>query len=55
MKSRRMSDVMQDMSHRTMEMSTAMDSGKVSTKEMKKMQDRMMEIQKEMSGVETHK
>jgi hypothetical protein len=38
-----------------LEMSVAMSSGKVSAKDMKKMQDRMMEIEKEMSGMEMHK
>jgi hypothetical protein len=54
-KTKRMSGVMKDMSHQMLEMSTAMDSGKVSAEEMKKMQDRMMEIQKEMAGMEMHK
>jgi hypothetical protein len=36
-------------------MSMAMGSGKVSATEMKKMQDKMMETQKRMSGMERHK
>ena len=50
-----MSGVMNDMSHQMQDMSMAMASGKVSAKEMKRMRDRMMEIQKEMSGMEMHK
>jgi hypothetical protein len=52
---KRMAGVMNDMSHQMLEMSVAMSSGKVSAKDMKKMQDRMMEIEKEMSGMEMHK
>jgi hypothetical protein len=50
-----MSGVMTDMSHQMMAMSMAMGTGRVSGKEMKKMQDRMMEIQKRMSGMDIHK
>jgi hypothetical protein len=50
-----MSGVMKDMSHQMMDMSTAMGSGKVSAKEMKKMHDGMMEIQKHLSRMETQK
>jgi DNA-binding protein YbaB len=32
-----------------------MGNGNVTAKEMKKMQDRMTEIQREMSGMEMHK
>jgi hypothetical protein len=46
---------MNDMSHQMQDMSMAMASGKVSANKMKRMQDRMMEIQKEMSGMEMHK
>ena len=49
-----MSGVMNDMSHQMLEMSMAMGSGTISAEEMKKMQDRMTEIQKEMSGMEMH-
>ena len=51
---KRMAGVMNDMSHQMLDMSVAMSSGKVSAKDMKKMQDRMMEIEKEMSGMEMH-
>jgi hypothetical protein len=37
------------------QMSATMGSGKSTAAEMKKMQDRMTEIQKEMSGMEMHK
>jgi hypothetical protein len=50
-----MCGVMNDMSHQMMEMSMAMGSGKVSEEAMKKMQGRMMEIQKRISGMEMHK
>lgn len=50
-----MSSAMNEMSHQMQEMSLAMGTGKVTTKEMKKMQDRMTEIQREMSGMEMHK
>lgn len=50
-----MSSVMKDLSHQMMKMSTAMDAGKVSAKEMKRMRDKMMEIQKRMSAMEMHK
>lgn len=50
-----MSGVMNEMSHQMQDMSMAMASGKVSANKMKRMQDRMMEIQKEMSGMEMHK
>jgi exopolyphosphatase/pppGpp-phosphohydrolase len=50
-----MSGVMKDLSQQMMKMSTALDGGKISGKEMKKMQDRMMEIEKRMSGMEMHK
>ncbi len=50
-----MSGVMKDLSHQMMDMSTAMGSGKVSAKEMKKMHDGIMEIQKNLSRMETHK
>lgn len=51
-KTKGMSGVMKDMSHQMLEMSTVMESGKVSAEEMKKMQARMMEIQKETSGMD---
>jgi hypothetical protein len=54
-KMKSMSGVMNDMSHQMREMSMAIGSGKVSAREMKRMEDRMMEIQKEMSGMEMHK
>jgi hypothetical protein len=41
-----MSGVMHDMSQQMIKMSKAMGKGKVSAKEMMKMQNRMMEIQK---------
>ncbi len=47
-----MSSVMRDMSQQLMEMSKVMGRGKVSPKDMKKMQDRMTAIQKKMSGME---
>ena len=50
-----MSDVMKDVSHQMMEMSEVIGSGRVSTKDMKQMQHRMMEIQKRMSEMEMHK
>jgi hypothetical protein len=50
-----MSGVMKDLSQQMMKMSTAFGGGKISGKEMKKMQDRMMEIQKRISGMEMHK
>ncbi len=50
-----MSGVMKDMSNQMMAMSTAMGSGKVSAKEMKKMRDGMMGIQKNLSRMEMHK
>jgi hypothetical protein len=50
-----MSSAMNDMSHQMQDMSIAMAGGKVSAKEMKRMQDRMMEIRKEISGMEMHK
>jgi hypothetical protein len=50
-----MSGVLKDISHQMMDMSTVMGSGKVSAKKMKKMHDRMMEIQKRMSGMDMHK
>jgi len=50
-----MSGVMNDMSHQMLDMSMAMAGGKVSAKEMKRMQYRMMEIRKEISGMEMHK
>lgn len=47
----KMSGMMKDMPAGNMKnMSRAMSSGKVSAKDMKKMQDRMIEIEKEMSG-----
>jgi hypothetical protein len=52
---KKMSGVMKDMSHQMMEMSKAMGKGKVSAKDMQKMQNRMAEIQKKMSEVEMHK
>jgi hypothetical protein len=52
---KRMSGVMKDMSNQMQEMSMAMGNGNVTAKEMKKMQDRMTEIQREMSGMEMHK
>jgi hypothetical protein len=54
-KMKKMSGVMNDMSHQMQEMSMAMGNGKLTAKEMKKMQDRMTEIQREMSGMEMHK
>jgi hypothetical protein len=50
-----MSGVMKDLSQQMMKMSTAIAGGKISGKEMKNMQDRMMEIQKRMSGMEMHR
>ena len=50
-----MMDGMMYMSNQIQEMSLAMGSGKIPSNEMKKMQDRIMEIQKEMSGMEMHK
>jgi hypothetical protein len=50
-----MSDVMKDMSHQMMEMSEVIGSGRVSVKDMKQMQQRMMEIQKRMSEMETRR
>jgi hypothetical protein len=50
-----MSGVMNDMSHQMREMSMAIGNGRVSAREMKQMEDRMMEIKKEMSGMEMHK
>ena len=49
-----MSGVMKDMSNEMMEMSGVMGSGKVSSKMMIRMQDKMMEIQKKMHGMEMH-
>ena len=50
-KMKRLSGVMKDMSSQMQEMSMAMGNGKVTAKEMKRMQDRMTEIQGEMSGM----
>ena len=47
--------VMKDLSQQMMKMSTAMGGGKKSTNEMKTMQDRMREIQKRMSEMESRK
>ena len=54
-KMKSMSGVMNDMSHQMREMSMAIGNGRVSAREMKQMEDRMMEIKKEMSGMEMHK
>jgi hypothetical protein len=50
-----MSGVMKDMSHQMQEMSMMMGSGKSTAAEMRKMQDRMTDIQKKMSGMEIHR
>jgi hypothetical protein len=47
--------VMKDMALQMMEMSKAMGRNKVSAKEMQKMQNKMMELQKKMSVMEMHK
>ncbi len=52
---KRMSGVMNQMSHQMQEMSLAMSTGRVTAKQMKHMQDRMNEIQRKMSGMEMHK
>ena len=49
---KKMSGAMNEMSHQMLDMSIMMGSGKCTAAEMKKMQDRMTEIQKEMSGME---
>ena len=54
-KMKRMSGVLNDMSHRMQEMYVAMSSAKVSAKDIKNMQDRMVEKQKEMPEMEMHK
>ena len=50
-----MSGVMKDISQQMMAMSKVMGGGKVSTKEMKKMQDRVMDIKNRMPGTDMHK
>ncbi len=52
---KKMSGAMNDMSHQMLDMSMMMGSGKCTAAEMKKMQDRMTEIQREISGMEMHK
>jgi hypothetical protein len=46
------SELMKDMSHNMMEMSKIMERGKASHKEMKRLQDRMMKLQKRFSEME---
>jgi hypothetical protein len=51
----KMSSAMNDMSHQMLEMSMMMGNGKATDADMKKMQDRMAKIHREMSGMGMHK
>jgi hypothetical protein len=50
-----MSGAMNEMSHQMLDMSMMMGSGKCTAVDMKRMQERMTKIQREMSGMEMHK
>ncbi len=49
------SGAMNDMSHQMLDMSVMMSNGKATAADMKRMQDRMAKIQREMSGMGMHK
>ena len=52
---KKMSGAMNEMSHQMVDMSVMMGSGRSTAAGMKRMQDRMTKIQREMSGMEMQK